>query len=216
LKPKSAADESTSGDPVDFKVHFHSEGDMSISAISNLFSNSQTGALSYQLQNSQFQQLGKDLTSGNLSAAQSDFSSLQQAFSQIPTTGSSPTTSNPVTQAFQQLSNDLKSGNLSGAKQDYSNIQQDLSTRTGLSHFHFQRATGGGSGGGQSTLMQDLNQLGQDLSSSSFMSSNLSAAQQAYGAPMQAFDPVTTAGLGTGLQAGSEATASDMALSFMA
>lgn len=188
---------------------------MSISGISNAFSSSQTGAL-YQLQNSQFQQLGQDLTSGNLSGAQSDFNTLQQAFAQTGTTASSSASSNPAAQAFQQLATDLKSGNLSGSQQDYSKIQQDLSGRSGFSRLHFQRPAGGGSGGGQSTLLQDLNQLGQDLSSSTFLSGNLSAAQQAYGAPMQAFDPVTTGGLGSGLQASSLAPGSDPALSFMA
>ncbi len=187
---------------------------MSISAISNLFSNNQTSAMSFQLQNSQFQQLGKDLTSGNLSAAQSDFNTLQQAFAQTPAATSSSTTSNPVAQAFQQLSSDLKSGNLSGAKQDYASIQQDLSTRAGLAHIHYQRHIAGG-GGEQSTLLQDLNQLGQDLSSSTFLSSNLSAAQRAYGSPIQAFNPIATGGLGTGLQT-SPIAAPDLAVSFLA
>ena len=91
----------------------------------------------------------KDLTSGSLSAAQSDFNTLQQAFAQTPAATSSSTTSNPVAQAFQQLSSDLKSGHLSGAKQDYSSVQQDLITRAGLAHIHYQRHIAGG-GGGQS------------------------------------------------------------------
>jgi hypothetical protein len=190
---------------------------MSISALSNLFSNSQTNALPYQLQDSQFQQLGKDLTSGNLSAAQSDFNTLQQAFAQTPTSASaSSTASNPVAQAFQQLSSDLKSGNLSGAKQDYSTIQQDISNRTSLAHSHQRHIGGGGSGGAQNSLLQDLNQLGQDLSSSTFLSGNLSAAQQAYGSPIMAIDPAATAGLSSGLQASSLASDSDLAVSFMA
>src|SRR5271157_5323907 len=55
---------------------------------------------------SQMQQLGQDLLSGNLSAAQSDFATLQQAFAQSAPI-SSTSTSNPVTQAFQQLATDL-------------------------------------------------------------------------------------------------------------
>ncbi|MFZ3339880.1 MAG: hypothetical protein WA213_03280 [Terriglobales bacterium] len=189
---------------------------MSMSAISNLFSNTQTSGSSYQLQNSQFQQLGKDLTSGNLAAAQSDFNTLQQAFAQTPTAAASSTTSNPVAQAFQQLATDLKSGNLSGAKQDYSTIQQDLNSQTSVRRPHLQHHSGGGGGGDQNTLLQDLNQLGQDLSSSTFLSGNLSAAQQAYGAPIQALFPGGTGGLGAGLQASSIAPTSDFALSFMA
>jgi len=189
---------------------------MSISAISNLFSTTQSSALSYQLQNSQFQQLGKDLTSGNLAAAQSDFNTLQQAFAQTPTAPSPSTTSNPVAQAFQQLATDLKSGNLSGAKQDYSTIQRDLSSQTAPRRAHFQHHSGGGGAGDQSTLLQDLNQLGQDLSSSTFSSGNLSAAQRAYGSPIQAIYPSVTGGLGNGLQASSVAPASEVAVSFLA
>ncbi len=101
---------------------------MSISALGNSLNSQQASTPSFQLANSQFRQLGQDLTSGNLSAAQSDFATLQQAFTTPATSSSS--SANPVAQAFQQLSSDLSSGNLSAAKQDYSNIQQQFSNRT--------------------------------------------------------------------------------------
>jgi hypothetical protein len=182
---------------------------MSTSAIGNSFSN-QSSNLSFQLQKSQFQQLGQDLTSGNLSAAQSDFATLQQAFGKIPTASSAPS-SNPVAQAFQQLSSDLKSGSLSAANQDYSTIQQKLNNSGSSSHVHHHHASAGTA---ESSLLQELNQLGQELSSST-LSGNLSAAQQAYGAPTQMFAPVEEAG-GAGIGQQSTFGAADSAVSLLA
>jgi len=131
------------------------------------------------------QQLGQDLQSGNLSAAQSDFATLQKAFSQSAATSgttSSTTyaaTTNAFEQAFQQLGSDLKSGNLSAAQKDFSTVQQDLkrpgdpSTDRFPHHHH-----GGGWNGpsdGQNSLIQDLNLVGQSLATS-----NVTGAQQAY------------------------------------
>jgi len=184
---------------------------MSALAIGNSFSNLQSNNLSFQLQKSQFQQLGQDLSSGNLSAAQSDFATFQQAFGQIPTAPST-SSSNPVARAFQQLSSDLKSGNLSAANQDYSTIQQKVNSSGSSSHAHHHHGTGGAA---QNSLLQELNQLGQELSSS--LSGNTSAAQQAYGAPMQMFAAVEQAG-GTGAAQPSiiGASANDSAVSFLA
>ena len=151
---------------------------MSTSAIGNSFSNLQSSNLSFQLQKSQFQQLGQDLTSGNLSAAQSDFATLQHAFGQIPTP-TSTSSSDPVAQAFQQLSSDLKLGNLSAANQDYSTIQQRVHSAGTASQAHHHHGAGGAE---QNNLLQELNQLGRELSST--LSGNAAAAQQAYGAPM--------------------------------
>ena len=91
----------------------------------------------------------------------------------------STATSNPITQAFNQLASDLQSGNLAAAQKDYSTLQQDLQTQGGVSqHLHnHHRARGPefGDSSSQNPLPQDLNQLGQSLTSS-----NLSGAQQAY------------------------------------
>jgi hypothetical protein len=154
-----------------------SEGDiMSISAISNNY-------LDYNMQNIQirmqqfrqeFQQLGADLQSGNLSAAQTDFAALQQTEPQSASSSSSQSSS-PIAQAFNQLSQDLKAGNLSAAQQDYATIQQDFQNHRVHHHHHH-----GGGGGGQSEITQLLQQLGQDL-----QSGNLSAAQQAYNSLME-------------------------------
>src|SRR5579872_5807069 len=116
---------------------------MSIAGIasSSLFQNSvvqQTQNRFQQIQ-SQFQKLGQDLQSGNLTQAQSDFATLQQElpngrrFAALNANASSATTgasssassnSNPILQAFQSLAKDLQSGNLSAAQQDFATIQQ--------------------------------------------------------------------------------------------
>jgi hypothetical protein len=108
----------------------------------------------YRLSTSEFQQLGQDLSSGNLSSAQSDFSALQQIFGQAaagstPSTSSTSSTSattasNPLEQAFQQLSSDLKSGNLTAAQKDYSTIQQDMQSEFAnrLHHGHHHGGAG--------------------------------------------------------------------------
>jgi len=93
----------------------------------------------YRMSHHEFQQLGQDLATGNLSGAQSDLAILEQVFAQaVATRAASGTSSaNPLAQAFQQLSTDLKSGNLSGAQKDYAIIQQDLQNQlTGRAHHH--------------------------------------------------------------------------------
>ena len=151
---------------------------MSISAISNnnfLDYNSQNIQAQMQQFRQEFQQLGQDLQSGNLSAAQTDFAGLQQAEPQS-ISSSSTQTSNPLAQAFNQLAQDLKSGNLSAAQQDYATIQQDFQDHAGRVHHHHRH----GGGQGESEVTQLLQELGQDL-----QSGNVSAAQQAYNTLMQ-------------------------------
>jgi len=150
---------------------------MSVSGIfSSSFSNNQISS-QYQLTNSEFQQLGQDLATGNLSSAQSDFAILQQAFMQPASTGSTAaasasSTSNPLAQAFQQLSSDLKSGNLTGAQNDYSTIQQDMKSQfSGHHHHHI--------GSGFDPFNMENNQASQDLSST-LAQSSATAAQQTY------------------------------------
>jgi len=156
---------------------------MSISGIlSSSFLSNQLSSVSSPYQQD-MQKLSQDLQSGNLSAAQSDFATLQKAYSQSATTSSTSTTStsNPAAQAFNQLASDLQSGNLSAAQKDFSTAQQDLKNQYKLpaSHFHHLSHPGGGGGSSdssnQNSLLQDLNQVGQNLTSS-----NPSGAQQAY------------------------------------
>jgi len=141
----------------------------------------------------EFQQLGQDLQSGNLSAAQSDFVTLQQdapansplanltSGSSSSSSSSSTQNSNPLQSAFSTLAQDLQSGNLSGAQSEYSTIQQDLQNQgqSQGAHFHHHHH-GGGSGG--SEVNQEFQALGQAL-----QSGNLSSAQQAYTSLQQSF-----------------------------
>ena len=127
----------------------------------------------------EIQQLGKDLSAGNLSAAQADFATLQKNDPQASSATSS-TSNNPIAQAFQQLATDLQSGNLSGAQQDFSTIQQDIQSQGGGHHHHSHAQDS--SATQQNPLAQLFSELGQAL-----QSGNLSAAQQAYTTLQQDF-----------------------------
>jgi hypothetical protein len=148
---------------------------MSVSGISssNLY-NYSTQNVQTQINQVQqdFQQLGVDLQSGNLSAAQSDLTTLQQLMPQSSATSSSQG-NNPLTQAFQQLSKDLQAGNLSAAQKDYSTIQQDIQSQATQLHGHHHHHRGGG-GNSTSAISQTFSQLGQAL-----QSGDLNSAQSA-------------------------------------
>jgi outer membrane protein assembly factor BamD (BamD/ComL family) len=157
---------------------------MSIAGIlsSSLFSlNSQAVTGPQQQFQKEFQQLGQDLRSGNLSAAQSDFAALQQNSPSSSATASA-STSGSIAQAFSQLGKDLQSGNLSAAQQDFSNLQQDVQSGAQAHHHHHHHGGGGGSSSSPSTLALEFAQLGQDL-----QAGNVTAAQQAYSAVQQSF-----------------------------
>jgi soluble cytochrome b562 len=163
---------------------------MSVSGISssNFFNYSTQDVKNTMKQIQQeFQQLGQDLQSGNLSAAQTDFATLQQLLPQHNSTSSAQSNS-PIAQAFSQLSKDLQAGNLSAAQQDYSTILQDFQnqrpqmqgTQTQWDQMQGARMHGhhhyrGGEENGMSQINQLLDQLGQAL-----QSGNLSTAQQVF------------------------------------
>ena len=152
---------------------------MSVSGISSSsFFNYSAPSIQNRMQQFQqeFQQLGQDLQSGNLSAAQADFSTLQQL---APQGSSSTQSNNPIAQAFSQLSQDLQSGNISAAQKDYATIQQDFQSHAAQMHGHHHHS---GGGSGESEISQLLAQLGQAL-----QSGNLSTAQQAYSTLQQDF-----------------------------
>jgi outer membrane protein assembly factor BamD (BamD/ComL family) len=155
----------------------------------------------------EFQQLGQDMQSGNLSAAQSDFAILQRNMSQSASTGTAQS-SGPISQAFSQLSQDLKSGNISGAQQDYANIQQDFQNQASQSqptHGHHHHHGGGESNNTDSStnaISELFSQLGSALKSG-----NLSNAQQAYSSLQQDLLQVTQAsGTSGSSSSGSTAT----------
>jgi hypothetical protein len=132
----------------------------------------------------EIQQLGKDLSAGNLSAAQADFTSLQKNDPQTSSATSS-TSNNPIAQAFQQLAKDLQSGNLSGAQQDSSTIQQDIQSQGGGQNHHSHAQDS--SATQQNPVARLFSKLGQAL-----QSGNLSAAQQAYTTLQQDFQSTSS------------------------
>jgi outer membrane protein assembly factor BamD (BamD/ComL family) len=104
-------------------------------SVSGIFSSSLNSSDS--LQNTirkEFRQLGQDLQSGNLSAAQQDFKTIQQDFTnqaaQRQSNQASGSGSNAVRQLFEQLGHELQSGNLSSAQQTFISLQQEFSQST--------------------------------------------------------------------------------------
>ncbi len=152
-------------------------GIFSSSVFDHITQSVQSGNKAQQLQK-EFQQLGQDLQSGNLSAAQADFATLQQSGPQSNSTTPSQS-SNPVERAFNQLSQDLQSGNVSAAQQDFATIQQVFQNQAAQGHPHHHH---GGGGSQANAISQELEQLGQAL-----QSGNLASAQQAYSTLQQQF-----------------------------
>jgi hypothetical protein len=151
---------------------------MSVSGIfsSNLFGSSRQSVNNNQQQFQQeFQQLGQDLQSGNVTAAQQDFATLQQVGPQASSTLSRQG-DDSIVQAFAQLGQDLQSGNVSGAQKDYTNVKQDFqnAAHTNIRRHHHVRSGGGGE------TSQLFNQLGQAL-----QSGNVSSAQTASSSLLQ-------------------------------
>jgi outer membrane protein assembly factor BamD (BamD/ComL family) len=161
---------------------------MSVSGISSTnFFNSSTQSVQSNMQKfrKEFQQLGQDLQSGNISAAQSDFAALQQMGPQGSSTSSTQSNSR-VAQELSQLSQDLQSGNISAAQQDYTTLQQDFQSHTSQAGGHHHHSS---SGSDSNSISQLLNQLGQAL-----QTGNLSAAQQAYATMQQTMQQFDTSG----------------------
>ena len=156
---------------------------MSVSGISsgNFFDfNTQSIQSRMQQFRQEFQQLGQDLAAGNLSAAQSDFATLQQLG---PQSNSSPVSqTNPIAQAFKQLATDLQSGNLTAAQQGLSTITQGIQRQAIHGHHHHHHS--GNSQGND--ISQAFTQLGQAL-----QAGDLAAAQQAYTSLQQDFEQFT-------------------------
>lgn len=106
---------------------FAKEKEMSTSGVSSSASSILLEELlKYKAQTKQsaLDQLGTDLQSGNLSAAQSDFAALTGDASS--TTSTATTSNDPVVQDLVTLSKDLKSGDTAAAEKDYTALKSDL------------------------------------------------------------------------------------------
>lgn len=151
-----------------------------LNSILNATPTSQNGQGKFQQIQKEFQQLGQDLQSGNLTQAQQDYATLSQnlPIAQSSTTASTPNSSNPVAQAFTALSQDLQNGNISAAQKDYATIQQDFQQQQpqqGTNQVHHHHHHGGGGGQQSNQISQALNSL-----SAALQSNNLSSAQTAF------------------------------------
>jgi hypothetical protein len=96
----------------------------------------QSGSSTRQQFEKGFQQLGKDLAAGNLSAAQAEFASL-------PKPGQGQTSTQPgvpIEQAFGALGGNLQSGDLAAAQQDFNKIQKYISNSVQQSNPHPETA----------------------------------------------------------------------------
>lgn len=149
-------------------------GKMSVSAISN---SSPLNALqtNYQQLRQEFTQLGQDLSSGNLTQAQTDFVTLSQAAS------SQFGSNSPIAKTLNAIGQALQSGSLSSAQQAFGSLPIGIigpNAVTHHSHVHWRGA-----------LAQSLQHLGQAL-----QSGNLSAAQQAFSALQQSWQAMSSSG----------------------
>jgi outer membrane protein assembly factor BamD (BamD/ComL family) len=124
---------------------------------------------------SDFATLGQDLQSGNLTQAQSEFSQLQSDI----TSAAQPQTQYPVRQVRQdygQLASALQSGNLTDAQSAFAALEQALQTQSGTaSTASSSTSTSNTSTSNNDPIANDLNALGQALSSGS-----LTQAQTAF------------------------------------
>jgi outer membrane protein assembly factor BamD (BamD/ComL family) len=149
----------------------------------------------------EFQQLGQDLQSGNLSAAQADFTTLQQdnpgLAQQLSSTSQN---ASPIAQAFSQLSQDLQSGNISAAQQQYTTIQQDFQNNIAQSqgdsgHGHHHHVPGANNGSNTQSEAGAITQLFSELGSA-LQTGNLTNAQQFYSSLQQDLLQITQGGGG--------------------
>jgi outer membrane protein assembly factor BamD (BamD/ComL family) len=171
---------------------------MTVSGISsNLFTtSSQTIQAKIKQFQQEFQLLGSDLQSGKVSAAQSDFVTLQQLGAQSQSgSASAAQSSNPIAQAFAQLGKDLQSGNVSGAQQDFSTLQQAFQNQAaqtpaaqtgsptrGHHHHHHGGGESSNSSSSSTAVSQLFAQLGTEL-----QAGNLTSAQTTYNTLLQDF-----------------------------
>jgi outer membrane protein assembly factor BamD (BamD/ComL family) len=176
-------------------------GSGALSGILSPAPNPQSGQGKFQQIQKEFQQLGQDLQTGNLTQAQQDFATLSQNLpaAQSSTTASTANNSNPIAQAFNALSQDLQTGNISAAQKDYATIQQDFQQQQqqqGTSQVHHHHHHGGGD--------QQSNQISQALNSLSaaLQSNNLSNAQTAFATLQQDLQQFESGGSSSGSTSG--------------
>jgi hypothetical protein len=118
---------------------------MSTAALSANLLN-QTAQTYFQQRRTDLQQLGQDLQSGNLSAAQQDFTTLQSLAQSGHLSGGNAFAVSARQQDFTAIGQALQSGNLSSAQQAYSQLESTFNHRVAP-----PVADGGGSTGSSPT-----------------------------------------------------------------
>jgi outer membrane protein assembly factor BamD (BamD/ComL family) len=144
--------------------------------------NTQNNPSPFQQIQTDFQQLGQDLQAGNLTGAQQDFATLQQA---LPSgqSQSQQNTASPIAQALTALSQALQSGNLQDAQTAFTTLQGDIQQQQGSGQVRHHHHHGGNSS--QSTASaasQQTNPVATAFGalSQALQSGNLSGAQTAF------------------------------------
>lgn len=188
---------------------------MSVSSISSTSSSLTEGLANWASMmkkvQSEFQQLGQDLQSGNTTQAESDYTTLSQTLSDFSsdttstaTTSADSTTStdsstSSLTDAFNALGQDLQSGDLSAAQSDFTTLQSDLQQTTSQAAPPPPPPTSSETSTSTSTnsILKELSALGDALSSS-----DLTSAQTAYTSLQQDILQLGVSGLTSQLGSG--------------
>jgi hypothetical protein len=146
-----------------------------------------------------FQQLGQDLPRGSLTAAQSDFATLQQLQPRGSRAASSKS-NYPIAQAFSQRSKGLQSGNLSAARHASTTIAQ--ARQSAAAHGRHRHTGGSGSGPRVTSEMnRPLDRVGTGL-----QSGDLSAAPNAFIPLQHSFQQLNQNGARTSSPSSSRST----------
>ena len=156
----------------------------SSSLLSQLYVNqsAQSNQSQFQQIQTDFQQLGQDLQAGNLTGAQQDFATLQQA---LPSgqSQSQQNTASPIAQAFTALSQALQSGNLQDAQTAFTTLQGDIQQQQGsgqVRHHHHHGGNSSQSTASAASQQSDPVATAFGALSQALQSGNLSGAQTAF------------------------------------
>ncbi len=171
---------------------------MSISALSSVpLSNTSGYQDPFKEIQQDFNQLAKALQSGDLSAAQSAFSNLQQLQQNGPGQGVSNSSGfDTIQNDFSTLGQDLQSGNLSQAKSAFEKLQSDLKSlnhgSSSLPQPPDQYIASNSQGSVQEEVAQDYSKL-----VSALQSGNSSEAKSVFAALQQTLDGQSLSTTGT-------------------
>jgi hypothetical protein len=153
---------------------------VSVSSVSNssLLQGLEEWASMMKKVQSEFSQLGQDPSSGNVTQAKSDYTTLRQDLAEFPSSITSRDTTS-LSDAFAALGSDLASGDISAAQSDYATLQQDLKQMSNQGPPPppppNTDSTSSSDSTSISSLLQEFSTLGQALSSG-----DLTSAQTAY------------------------------------